>query len=124
LSDAILPVDDDSGRVRLLGSRCKRCGECFYPSRPTCRNCSATDCEAVEFGPEGVLYTYTIVREPAASPPRAYGQVDFDGRVRVQARLVPASLEDIRIGSLVEAILPPEGEQTGGGFVFRPVEVR
>ena len=106
--------------MRLLGSRCRRCGEAFYPARAMCNNCSAQDSEAWEFGPHGCLYTYTIVRDPPGLAPRAFGQVDFEGKVRVQGRILVHDLESLRIGMPMELVLRPADNGGRVCFAFRP----
>lgn len=118
--DAILPPVDESDRIRLLGSRCRRCGEAFYPSRLICKNCSAQESEAWEFGPEGFLYTYTIVRDPPGVPPRAFGEAEFAAKVRVQGRILVEDFGSLRIGMPVELVLRPASDGRPAGFAFRP----
>src|SRR5262249_35615542 len=38
-------------RPRLLGSRCRACGEHFFPRRVVCARCLAQECEEVLLGP-------------------------------------------------------------------------
>jgi len=119
--DGVIPPAEDGGPVRLLGSRCGCCGEVFFPARAICTNCSAQRGEPWEFGPEGVLYTYTVVREPPGLPPRAFGQVDFEGKVRVQGRIL-GDFASIRIGTRMKLVLRSNADGLPAGFAFRPSE--
>lgn len=46
----------------LIGSRCKSCGDYFFPKTKACGNpnCMSSDVEEVLFSRKGKLYTYTI----------------------------------------------------------------
>lgn len=57
---------------RLIGSRCRACGEYFFPKQVACANCLKQDMEEVLLSPRGKLYSYTIVRQ---RPPVYQGSV-------------------------------------------------
>src|SRR5215472_2697723 len=86
-----VPVTKDEP-PRLIGSRCRACGEQFYPRRETCAKCLAEDLEEVKLGPRGKLYTHTFLFAPGfgQSTGRGYaaGQIDLPEGPRVQAVLV------------------------------------
>ena len=46
----------------LIGSRCKSCGDYFFPKRKTCCNpkCMSSDLEEVPLSRRGKLWGYTI----------------------------------------------------------------
>jgi uncharacterized OB-fold protein len=81
--------DDTSQPPRLLGSRCRACGEHFFPRRVVCASCLAQDTDEVLLGPCGTLYTYTYVHVPLFGSQRAdhggygVGQVDLPEGPRV-----------------------------------------
>jgi uncharacterized OB-fold protein len=118
----ILPVSE-TDHVKLRGSKCPKCSEAFYPERDICQNCSNRELMPWEFGPYGSLYTFTIVRDPAALPPRPVGQAEFDGRVRVQAPILTTDLEALRPDIPIELALRKLGSSEDGrelvGFGFR-----
>ena len=77
----------DAGWV-VVGSRCSACG---YPSayrRPRCPLCAASNVEA-EHGPEGVVWSSTVVRIPipGREPPYALAYVDLTEGPRMLAHL-------------------------------------
>jgi len=51
-----------SNEPHLIGSRCKACGDYFFPSVHICGNpnCLSSDVESVNLSRKGKLYTYTI----------------------------------------------------------------
>ncbi len=96
-----LPEGDEP--VRLLGSRCRACGEVLFPRRAVCARCLALDLEDVLLGPRGTLYTWTYVHVPLFGSLRAeaggygVGQVDLPEGPRVQA-VLSGGPDDFRIG--------------------------
>jgi uncharacterized OB-fold protein len=113
--------DDRSTPPRLLGSRCRRCGEHFFPRRPLCARCLAPDCEDVLLGPRGTLWTWTWVQVPffgrmqAGGVGYGVGQVDLPEGPRIQA-VLSGSSGDFAIGMPMQLELEtlresPEGEE-------------
>jgi uncharacterized OB-fold protein len=95
--------DDQEAPPQLLGTRCRACGEHFFPRRAICAKCLSDDTEDVLLGPDGTLYTWTFVHFPlfGSKDPdaRGYGvgQVDLPEGPRVQAVLSGAQ-DEFRIG--------------------------
>ena len=76
--------------VRLLGSKCKDCGEVGLGEVSSCQNCAGEDLEVIPLSREGKLWTYTVIRN---KPPG-----DFKGEVPMGEGLVEVP-EGIRIKS-------------------------
>ncbi len=121
--------DDPAQSPRLLGSRCRDCGEHFFPRRVVCARCLAGDTEDVLLGPEGTLYTWTYVHFPLFNSRRAdhggygVGQVDLPEGPRVQC-VLSGGPDDFRIGMPMGLELEtlrenPEGQDVVI-FRFRP----
>ncbi len=120
---------DTAEAPRLLGSRCRACGEHFFPKREVCAKCLHLGTDPVLLGPRGTLYTYTYVHFPLFGSKRAdvggygLGQVDLPEGPRVQAVLSGGS-EDFRIGMAMELDLETLRETQQGDEVviyrFRP----
>jgi uncharacterized OB-fold protein len=118
---------------RLLGSRCRACGEHFFPRRVVCARCLARDLADVELGPRGVLYTWTYVYYPLFNSRRAddggygVGQVDLPEGPRVQA-VLRGGPEDFRVGMPMELELETLREDAEGREVvihrFRPAQAQ
>jgi hypothetical protein len=124
--------EDPAATPRLLGSRCRACGEHFFPRRVVCARCLAEGTEEVELSPRGTLYTWTYVHFPLFGSKRAdhaggygVGQVDLPEGPRVQA-VLSGALEDFQIGMQMELELETLRENKEGQDVvihrFRPVE--
>ena len=122
---------DPSDSPRLLGSRCRACGERFFPRREVCAKCLHIGTDPVLLGPSGRLYTHTYVHVPLFNSKRAdaggysVGQVDLHEGPRVQAVLSGAP-DDFRIGMDMELELETLRETEQGEDVviyrFRPAD--
>ncbi len=121
--------DDPAEPPRLLGSKCPRCGEHFYPRRLVCARCLHQGTEAVLLGPTGRLHTWTYVHVPLFAKKDgsvdAYGvgQVDLPEGPRVQAILVGGP-DDFEIGMELELDLETLSSDEDGNDVviyrFKP----
>jgi len=121
--------DDPGATPRLLGSRCRRCDEVFFPRRRVCAKCLNRGTDDVEFGTRGTLYTWTYVHFPLFGSRRAdaggygVGQVDTPEGPRVQAVLSGAP-GDFRVGLPVALELETLRENGKGQevviFRYRP----
>jgi len=100
---------------KLMGCRCRKCGERYVPPRPLCVKCFSTDLEWMEIRGKGKLAAFTCI---AIAPPfmmaqgynrqRPYisGVVELDEGGRVDARiegLGASKPESIRIGMPMRA---------------------
>jgi len=128
----VIPTEPDAP-PHLLGSRCRACGEHFYPRRATCARCLSYDTEEVQLGPRGTLYTWTYLHVPgfgehrATSTGYAAGQIDLAEGPRVQA-VLEGGAGDFAIGMAMELTLAQVATDKQGRAVlmyrFRPVEAR
>jgi uncharacterized OB-fold protein len=121
--------DDPEAEPQLLGSRCRACGEHFFPRRVVCARCLAQGCDDVLLGPRGTLWTFTWVHVPffgkkqAGAAGYGVGQVDLPEGPRIQAVLSGAQ-GDFAIGMPMRLELETLGETPEGDAVvihrFRP----
>lgn len=112
-SDPAVPAEHDPRpRTRTAGSaavvvgmRCTGCGHPIAFVRPRCPACRGP-VEAAEFGPEGTVWSATVVRipVPGREPPYALAYVDLDDGPRVLAHLPGDRAADV--GSRVR-LSPP-----------------
>lgn len=110
---------------KLMGSRCKGCGELFLPPRPICTKCYGREMEWTELGGKGKLVAYTAVavgvalkREIGYDRKRLYcsGVVELNEGVNIPARIKGVDTdnpETIKIGTpvVVEFLESGEGEE-------------
>jgi uncharacterized OB-fold protein len=122
----------ENGRPRLIGSKCRQCGDVVFPKRKLCTICDADQLmEEVFIGEKGILQTYTIVRVafPNFDAPYVLGLVELPEAkdLRVLAQIEDCALEDVRIGMpLVLTIgkikTDPATGKTVIGHKYRPAE--
>src|SRR5260221_10280422 len=95
--------DDPASPVRLKGSKCRACGEVFYPRRIVCAKCLHEGCDDVFLSTTGTLLPWTWVHLPLFAKTDAtvssygVGQVDLPEGPRIQA-ILQGSPEDFSIG--------------------------
>lgn len=87
----------------LLGSRCPACERKAFPPRTVCPSCGTIVDEAqqIPLSTEGVVYSYTIVRQapPGLETPYVLGYVDLPAdEVRVMGRVEGVDPEAMQIG--------------------------
>ncbi|MBI4284904.1 MAG: OB-fold domain-containing protein [Chloroflexi bacterium] len=128
-----------SERPRLLGNKCRSCGEVFFPRRVACRNCSSQDMEDIVFSSSGKLYAFTTirVRPPHCIVPVPYmlGIVELEGGERVRTLLTDCDQSSLEIGMDMELGIESIGKaqepvgkievgQEVQAWKFRPVRKR
>jgi scaffold protein (connect acetoacetyl-CoA thiolase and HMG-CoA synthase) len=100
---------------KLMGCRCRKCGERYVPPRPLCVKCFSPDLDWMEMNGRGSLVAFTCI---AIAPPfmiaQGYGRkhpyisgvVELADGGRVDARIEgvdPSEPESIRIGMPMKA---------------------
>jgi len=117
-------------KYRLIGTRCKKCGNVTYPPRVVCPKCRSREMEKIELPRRGKLITFTIVRSPPSGfekyAPYALGIVELENGVKVIAQLTDIDLEKIQSGMAVEAVFRKYKENFEDGIIeygikFRPL---
>ena len=112
LSAFPLPIDqwtqpfwDAAAQEELVLPRCSSCREWRWPPSPFCPRCRSQEQEWLPAGPAR-LYSYTIVRQPGATPEDPFrvvvpGLVEFPeaGGMRFVAAIVDSPLDRIEIGA-------------------------
>ncbi|HEY8330234.1 MAG TPA: OB-fold domain-containing protein [Pseudomonas sp.] len=120
----------------LLGSRCRQCGECYFPIADNCTRCSATEFERCEIGRQGRLWSWTIQGFLPKAPynsgesevdfqPYGVGYVEMPCGVKVESRLTVADPQQLHIGMPMELTLVRYGRNAVGEplhtFAFAPL---
>ncbi len=63
----VLPTHKDD-TARLIGSRCRECGDVAFPKRKLCPLCDSRErTEEVFIGEKGTLYAYTVLGPPESA---------------------------------------------------------
>jgi uncharacterized OB-fold protein len=121
--------DVDADGVRLKGSKCRACGEVFYPRRIVCAKCLHEGTDDVVLSTTGTLYTWTWVHLPLFAKTDAtvssygVGQVDLPEGPRIQA-ILQGEPSDFSIGMQlqldVETLLQDDDGNDVVIYRFRP----
>jgi uncharacterized protein len=99
------PFDNPAG-IRLLGSKCGTCAEVSFGTNPVCLNCGGNDIRSVQLSPEGVLWTFTVVRHkppgdyrgPQPFVPFGLGLIELPEGIRIMAPL-EGDVNSFRVGA-------------------------
>jgi uncharacterized OB-fold protein len=110
----------------LLATKCKSCGQMFFPPRKSCLDCFGQDMGEVALSSTGKLYTFTIVHMPAHKykPPFALGWVEFPEGVRVFGQIKGWESYPLKIGMKMKVVVDTlweEEEKEFYGYKFEPV---
>jgi uncharacterized OB-fold protein len=129
LESGYVTIPEDPGeKPRLIGSRCRCCGEHFFPRRAVCARCLEQEMEEAPLGPRGTLRRWTWVHLPAAGAPEAgdgagtaVGHIDLPEGPRVQS-VLSGGPGSFRIGMPMEleALREDRGGREVVRFRFRP----
>lgn len=100
------------GRYNLKGTKCTNCGTVFFPRRdfcPKCRRAGIGKIEEYDVARTGEVYTFSVIYDaPSANnmiKPYAVVMVKTDDGVMVTGQLVDVSIDDVKIGMRVRAVL-------------------
>jgi len=121
----------------LIGTKCRSCGDYFFPSVIACHNprCMSTDIEEVFLSRKGRLYTYSInyfQAPPPYIPPKPFvpygtGVITLEKeQMKVQGQISrDTDLEALKIGMEMEVVLESLYEDNEGNDIvvwkFKPV---
>jgi uncharacterized OB-fold protein len=88
---------------KIEGTVCKQCGAKFFPPRADCATCLSKDMDWFEMPKKGKLETFTIAYYAPfgfeKDCPYTMGVVDFDGGMKLFARLTAGiKPEDVKVG--------------------------
>ena len=99
---------DELHKGRLVGSRCRICGEENFPPRADCLKCFSDDFEFIKVKSEGTLVTFTTIHSPPAGfediAPYTLGLIDLDGGGRILSWFENTGPEEIKIGMRVKVV--------------------
>ena len=99
---------DELHKGRLVGSKCKNCGEETFPPRADCIKCLSGDFEYIDTKPTGTLVTFTTVNSAPTGfediSPYTLGLIDLDSGGRLISWFENTKAEDIKIGMRVKVV--------------------
>ena len=106
----------DNGRI--LGAKCKCCGNIFVPPRLYCEKCFGKTTEWINLGTKGAVYTFTVayvdIKGAILKEPVIYALIKFEGAEGgLIHKLGEIKPHEVHVGMLVEAVFKPQTERTG-----------
>ena len=124
---------DGNGKISLLGSKCLKCGELFFPKKEAgvCTNCQAAQFDEVKLSSEGKIYSYSVVeiRPPGyyqGEVPYALAFIDLPEGIQIETLLTQCDFNELKVGLPVEMILDTLHVDEDGNDVicykFRPIK--
>src|SRR4029453_14057497 len=123
--------DDPAAIPNVVVSRCRDCGEHFFPKRLVCAKCLSRALDGVGIEARGTLYSFTWVYMPLFGSMRiehmdgyGVGQIDLPEGPRVQLPLA-GKKEEARGGLCLVGGVEPLREDAGRDVCilrFRPAE--
>lgn len=97
------------GNPRLIGGRCRECGDHHFPPLPTCPYCSSDEVDEVELSDHGELWSFTsVLRAPPGyrgPVPFGFGVVELPEGLRVVSRLTEPDPARLIIGQEMQLVL-------------------
>ncbi|MCY1399734.1 hypothetical protein D9M71_147970 [compost metagenome] len=136
LATAHLLYQDDNG-LSLLGSRCARCNELYFPATGSCTACCCTQMHTCDIGNHGHLWSWTVQAFQPKAPynaheadgqfqPYGVGYVEMPNGVKVESRLTCADATQLRIGMPMRLCVVQYGRNADGTalqtFAFTPTD--
>ena len=121
------PYWEGTAEGRLLIKHCDACGRDFFYPRSHCPRCWSSSTSWKEASGDGVVYTFTIVRQNDLPPfkerlPYVVAIVELAEGVRMTSNIEGISPEDVRCGMKVRVSFREEARDEGSVFlpVFQP----
>lgn len=116
------------GRLRLVGSRCKDCGQLWFPRRGkgVCGKCNSRNLEDYECSHTGrILYHWC---NAFFLTPTGYGEwgmnkrvsalIELDDGVHIFSEIVEAEPEEIQDGMRVEMVVRKHRRESNGNWFY------
>ncbi|HEY9245692.1 MAG TPA: Zn-ribbon domain-containing OB-fold protein [Candidatus Methanoperedens sp.] len=106
----------------LIGTKCEKCGENFYPPRNMCPRCRRNGkIIPLKFKGTGEVLTYTIVHSAAKDfvmhIPYILAIIKLDEGPRLTSQVI-CNHKDIHIGLKVKAVFRRLGEESEKGMIY------
>ena len=121
-------------QYRLVGHKCRKCGNVNFPPKGVCKYCSASsDFEEVQLSGRGKVHTFTLIGAGGAPPEFAEQEkaggsypvtiVELEEGPKVIGQMADVNPKDVRIGMPVRAEMRRIYSEEGViryGFKFVP----
>lgn len=93
---------------RLVGSKCKACGNVSFPPRADCIKCLSPDFEWIDYSGDATLHTFTVIHAAPTGfddmTPYTIGIVDLPEGGRLLGWLEGMDKEEMEIGMSLKVV--------------------
>ena len=103
---------DADGNVFLLASKCKNCGELFFPAKEQtiCTHCQHEEFETVNLSRTGKIFTFSVVqvRPPEfykGEVPYALARIELPDGILIDSLVADCDFEQLKVGMEMELVL-------------------
>jgi len=109
-------------RYNLIGTKCTRCGEIYFPKRVMCPECRRKgQLENIKFSGKGKIHTYSIIHTPTEEfkslSPYTVAIIELEEGAKITSQIVDCQKNDIQIGDDVELVLRKIKEEGDEGVI-------
>jgi hypothetical protein len=123
---------DAEGKVFLLASQCRKCGELTFPKKEEgiCRHCQHGAFDDVKLSRTGKIYTFSVVhvRPPEfykGEVPYALARVELPDGIRIDSLVADCDFEKLKVNLDMELVIDrlytDESGQDVMTYKFKPV---
>lgn len=109
---------------KLMGTKCKRCGERYLPPRAGCK-CGSHDVDWYEAPTRGKLFSYTIVTLPPDSmsryAPYIVAVAELEDGSRLLAQITGVTPASLQVGLPVQ-VVPHQIAEDRIAYKFKPLQ--
>jgi len=107
---------------KLMGTKCKKCGEKYLPPRAHCK-CGSHEVKWYEAPTHGKLLTYTLVTFPPASmtqyAPYIVALAELEDGSRLLAQIIGVSPKTLHVGLPLQ-VVPHQISKDRIAYKFKP----
>jgi len=93
---------------KLMGTKCKKCGEVYFPPRADCTKCMSNEMEWRNYSGKGKLVTFTTIHAAPTGfddiAPYTIGVIDLQEGGRLLAWIEGIKPEELKIGMALTAV--------------------
>ncbi|HKY19860.1 MAG TPA: zinc ribbon domain-containing protein [Vicinamibacterales bacterium] len=121
-------IAEHNGAVVLMGSKCRDCGEVFFPKTTVCAHCLSVALDDHSLGSKGRVWASTVQlfrpKEPfdgATGPdfvPFGVGYVELECGIKVESRLRLGPTQQLEVGCAVNLEIEPYHRNPDGSFRY------
>jgi uncharacterized OB-fold protein len=113
------------GRYRIMGTRCKDCGDLHFPRRTVCPKCNQRNLEPYEHPHTGKIATCYISDSPwgallglGEQVPRVPAVVMLDNGVPILTEIIDADPTTVKPGMRVEMVLRKLRRESNSNWLY------